>query len=266
MRSKKLLVLLSVMLILTMVLSSCAKQETATKVPATEAPATEVPAAVIPATEVPATEAPATEVPATEIPATEIPATEIPATEIPATEEVVVEEPAVEPAAYKVMTWSLGETDIPTIDPALSTDTTSNQVNQLVFAGIMNQNEVTAEFENGMATEVTKGEVADDGSVTYTYKLRSDIPWVKYNAETGAVEEIKDCDGNVRYVTAQDFEYAIKRTANPATASDYAFMETGYIVGAADFFASGAAEEPVAEASPADVPVKAPATADDVAV
>ena len=43
-------------------------------------------------------------------------------------------------------------------------------------------------------------------------------------------------------------------------------METGYIVGAADFFASGAAEEPVAEASPADVPAKAPATADDVAV
>ena len=142
------------------------------------------------------------------------------------------------------MSWSLGASDIPTIDPALSTDTSSNQVNQLVFAGIMNQNEETAEFENGLAVEMSKGEVAEDGSIVYTYKLRTDIPWVKYNPESDAVELVRDCDGNVRYVTAHDFEYAIKRTANPATASDYAFMVTGYIVGAADFFAgNGTADE-----------------------
>ncbi len=205
MRSRKLGMLLSVVLILSMLLSACGGKPTATPVPPTE-----------------------------------VPATEVPATEVPATEEAVeIKEPVAreDDGEYKVMTWSLGATDIPTIDPALSTDTSSNQVNQLVFAGIMNQDEVTAEFENGLATEVTKGEVAADGTVTYTYKIRTDIPWVHYNAESGKVEYVKDCDGKPRYVTAKDFEYAIKRTANPATASDYAFMETGYIVGAAEYFA-----------------------------
>ena len=257
MRSKNLFILLSVLLILSVVLSSCAKQPTPTAVPPTE----------VPPTEAPVVEEPTAEVPPTEAPVVEEPTAEVPPTEVPAVEEPV----AKEPAEKKIMTWSLGETDIPTIDPALSTDTSSNQVNMLVFAGIMNQNEVTAEFENGMATEVTKGEVNADGTVAYTYKLRTDIPWVRYNAETGEVEEVKDCDGNVRYVTAKDFEYAIKRTANPATASDYAFMVTGYIVGAAEFYASGAAEEAAEaetteEASPADAVEKPKATADDVAV
>ena len=37
-------------------------------------------------------------------------------------------------------------------------------------------------------------------------------------------------------VTARDFEYAIKRSADPATASDYAFIVTDYVAGAADFY------------------------------
>ncbi|HPG20861.1 MAG TPA: hypothetical protein PLG58_09735, partial [Flexilinea sp.] len=118
MRSRKLGMLLSVVLILSMLLSACGGNPTATPVPPTEVPATEVPATEVPATEVPATEVPATEVPATEVPATEVPAIEVPATEEPTTEAVAVEVP--EPAAreddgeYKVMTWSLGATDIPT--------------------------------------------------------------------------------------------------------------------------------------------------------
>lgn len=86
MRSRKLGMLLSVVLILSMLLSACGGKPTATPVPATEVPATEVPATEVPATEVPATEVPATEVPPTEVPATEVPATEVPATEVPATE------------------------------------------------------------------------------------------------------------------------------------------------------------------------------------
>ena len=81
-----------------------------------------------------------------------------------------------------------------------------------------------------------KSEAVADGSIKYTYTLRTDIPWVKYNSETGAVEPVVDCDGNVRFVTARDFEYAIKRSADPATASDYAFIVTDYVAGAADFY------------------------------
>ena len=139
--------------------------------------------------------------------------------------------------SFETMSWSLGESDIPTIDPALSTDTSSNQIIQLIYMGLTMQNEVTAEVENGVATKIEKSEVADDGSIKYTYTIRTDIPWVRYNAETEEVEPVVDCDGNVRFLTAHDFEYAIKRSAAPETASDYAYMVGDYVVGAADYFA-----------------------------
>ncbi|RLC65526.1 MAG: hypothetical protein DRI48_06620, partial [Chloroflexi bacterium] len=63
--------------------------------------------------------------------------------------------------------------------------------------------------------------VSDDG-MTYVFHLREGIPWVRWNGEE--VEEVLDCEGNVRYVTAHDFEYAAKRTCNPDTASDYAYV------------------------------------------
>ena len=143
---------------------------------------------------------------------------------------------AADDGSYDTMSWLLGASDVPTIDPALATNTSSNQIIQLIFMGLTMQNEETAEVENAIATELEKSEPAADGSIKYTYKIRTDIPWVKYNPETDAVEPIVDCGGNVRFVTARDFEYAIKRSADPATASDYAFIVTDYVVGAADFY------------------------------
>ena len=46
--------------------------------------------------------------------------------------------------------------------------------------------------------------VNDDGTVTYTFKMRPDAKW---------------SDG--QKVTAGDFEYSWKRLANPRTAADY---------------------------------------------
>jgi oligopeptide transport system substrate-binding protein len=71
-----------------------------------------------------------------------------------------------------------------------------------------------------MATEWT---VSDDGLV-YTFKLRDDVPWVKYNNATGEVEQVLDDEGNPRIVNANDFVYGIKRTLDPATASPYAYV------------------------------------------
>lgn len=143
---------------------------------------------------------------------------------------------AADDGSYDSISWLLGASDVPTIDPALATNTSSNQIIQLIFMGLTMQNEETAEVENAIATELEKSEPAADGSIKYTYKIRTDIPWVRYNPETDAVEPIVDCGGNVRFVTARDFEYAIKRSADPATASDYAFIVTDYVVGAADFY------------------------------
>ncbi len=139
--------------------------------------------------------------------------------------------------SFESISWSLGASDIPTIDPALATDTSSNQIIQLIYMGLTMQDEVTAEVKNAIATDIQKGEIADDGSITYTYKIRTDIPWVRYNSDTEMVEPVVDCDGNVRFLTAKDFEYAIKRAVDPATASDYAYMVADYVVGGTAFFA-----------------------------
>ena len=137
--------------------------------------------------------------------------------------------------SYDTMSWLLGTGDIPTIDPGLATDTTSNQVIQTIFMGLTTIDEETAEVQDGVAIELTKGDIAEDGSITYTYRIRTDIPWVRYNPETEAVEPVVDCDGNVRFLTARDFEYAIKRVVDPALASDYAYMVADHVVGATEF-------------------------------
>src|SRR5690554_5494137 len=49
------------------------------------------------------------------------------------------------------------------------------------------------------------------------------------------VEQVLDCEGNPRMVTAYDFEYKILRTANPETAADYAYLRSMTVQGAAPY-------------------------------
>jgi oligopeptide transport system substrate-binding protein len=135
-------------------------------------------------------------------------------------EVVVTATPGPEPEEERpsVLNLNMGPGDIPTLDPALSTDTSSVQVVSELQPGLTFLNEETLELEPGMAESWT---ISDDGLV-YTFKIREGIPWVRWNGES--VEEVTDDEGNVRYVTANDFEYGIKRTGNPATASDYAYV------------------------------------------
>lgn len=107
--------------------------------------------------------------------------------------------------------------EIPTLDPALGTDTASIQVIEELTIGLTRLDD-EANLHPGMAQT---WDVSEDGK-TYTFYLLEGVPWVRWNGE--AVEEVLDCEGNVRYVTAHDFEYGIKRTGNPDTASDYAYV------------------------------------------
>jgi oligopeptide transport system substrate-binding protein len=91
---------------------------------------------------------------------------------------------------------------------------------QEMFGGPTHLNEENTDIEPGMATE---WEISDDGLV-YTFKLRDDVPWVKYNNATGEVEQVMDDEGNPRMVNANDFLYGIRRTQDPATASVYAYV------------------------------------------
>ena len=117
-----------------------------------------------------------------------------------------------------VLRINMHQGDIPTLDPNLATDTSSVQVTSELYGGLTHLNEVTLELEPGMAES---WDVSDDG-LTYVFHLMEGIPWVRFNG--AEVEEVLDDEGNVRYVTASDFEYSVKRTCNPDTASDYAYV------------------------------------------
>jgi len=129
-----------------------------------------------------------------------------------------------------------GESDVPTLDPALATDSESIQILNESYIGLTHLDEVTQNAMPGMATEWTMTENLDEEgnltSVTYTFTLRNDVPWVRFNAATGAVEEVLDADGNVRMVNAHDFDYGWARTLSPCTAGEYAYVLYPQIVDA----------------------------------
>lgn len=133
----------------------------------------------------------------------------------------------------KVLRTDIGPSDVPTLDPAIATDSSSIQILEMTYIGLTAINEAS-EFGPGMATDWTVAE-NEDGTATYTFNLLQNVPWVRYNADSGAVEELTDADGNVRYVTAQDFVYGWKRTFDPATASEYAYVLAPQVVGGVEF-------------------------------
>ncbi|HPA33387.1 MAG TPA: peptide ABC transporter substrate-binding protein [Anaerolineaceae bacterium] len=134
-----------------------------------------------------------------------------------------------EPAEMKVLRLNMGPGDIPTLDPALGTDTSSIQIIWETHLGLARQDEVTNEVQPGIAES---WDISEDGKV-YTFKIRPDIYWVKYNGTE--VVQVLDCEGNPRTVKAQDFYYGILRTLAPATASQYAYVLGFALAGAADY-------------------------------
>jgi oligopeptide transport system substrate-binding protein len=134
----------------------------------------------------------------------------------------------------KVLRTDLGTpSDVPTLDPAIATDSSSIQMLEMTYIGLTAINEAS-EFGPGMATDWTVTE-NEDGTATYTFNLLQNVPWVRYNPESGAVEELTDESGNVRYVTAHDFVYGWKRTLDPATAGEYAYVLAPQVVGGVEF-------------------------------
>jgi oligopeptide transport system substrate-binding protein len=120
----------------------------------------------------------------------------------------------------KVLDLYLGINDIPTLDPSLATDNMSIQVLEETYVGLTRLDEESVTVVPGMATD---WEYSEDGR-TITFNLRDDVPWVRYDALAGEAVPVLDCEGNTRYVTAQDFYYGIMRTIAPETASDYAYV------------------------------------------
>ncbi|MBU4349068.1 peptide ABC transporter substrate-binding protein, partial [bacterium] len=113
----------------------------------------------------------------------------------------ITRKPPVPPVPV-TLEWNLG-TEPPTLDPSLATDTTSVDVVEQLFLGLTDFNDETMAVIPELATS---WEVSKNGLV-WTFHLRKDVKWT---------------DG--KPVTAHDIEYAVKRTCDPATASDYAYV------------------------------------------
>jgi oligopeptide transport system substrate-binding protein len=132
--------------------------------------------------------------------------------------EVVVEVGAL-PAA-ETLYRAEGYNDVPTLDPSLSQDTSAINMGTQMYVGLVNLDEETGEVQPGMATDWT---VSDDGLV-YTFNLRDDVSWVRFNNVSGEVEQVLDDEGNPRIVNCNDFLYGVKRTLDPAVGSPYAYV------------------------------------------
>ncbi len=133
-------------------------------------------------------------------------------------ETVVVTAVPDAPFVPKVLNLNWGA-EPPTADPAMATDTTSVDLDGQLFMGLTNF-DIDGTVIPWLATDWS---VSADG-LTWTFNLRSDVPWVQYNTATASVDLVYDADGNQRFVNAYDVEYATKRTVDPDTASDYAYV------------------------------------------
>jgi len=119
-------------------------------------------------------------------------------------------------AMAKEINLNLGA-EPPTLDPALATDSVSIDCDEVLFLGLTNFDEETVEVEPELATEWS---ASPDGLV-WTFKMRKDVEWVHYDPATKKTTK----KGKV---TAHDIVYAVRRTLDPATASDYAYVD--YII------------------------------------
>ena len=120
-------------------------------------------------------------------------------------------------------------TDIPTLDPQAATDSVSIAYIENLFVALTNYDLETAEI---VPEAATSWEVSDDG-LNYTFNLRTDIPWVYHNPVTGETT-IVEVDGEPQFVTAEDFEFAIKRACDPNLGSYYSSVIAPVIAGCMD--------------------------------
>jgi oligopeptide transport system substrate-binding protein len=134
--------------------------------------------------------------------------------------EVEAEEEEVEEPVTLYWNW---QTEPPTLDPSLATDTTSVDAIRNLFVGLTQFHPETGEVQPYLATDWSAGE-DEEGNPTWTFNLRDDIAWVNYDPTSGETTQVTDEEGNPLFVDAHDVVYGAKRTVDPATASDYAYM------------------------------------------
>lgn len=152
--------------------------------------------------------------------------------------DVVVVTATPDPAAAEVPTtpsepvtlYQYDTTDIPELDPQIAEDQVGITYIENLFVALTNYDLETTEIVPEAASD---WDISDDG-LTYTFYVRNDIPWVYHNPATLETTQVTDDEGNPRFVTADDFVYAIKRACDPNTGGYYSSVIAPIILGCAD--------------------------------
>ena len=145
--------------------------------------------------------------------------------------------PTPTPSGPSLAIWQvlrLAAASLESIDPVEASARETSQIAYEMFVGLTRQDEETAEVQPAMARS---WELSDDGLV-WTFHLREDVPWVRFVG--GEVEPVTGPDG-VRYVSAHDFEYGMKRLLDPDTQTYLADMI--YAIEGAQAFNEGNGKE-----------------------
>jgi oligopeptide transport system substrate-binding protein len=117
--------------------------------------------------------------------------------------------------------------EITTLDPQLAYQVLSINYIENLFVNLTNRDPETLE----LVPEAAESWQGSDDGLVYTFTLRTDIPWVRHDPETGETEQVLDDRGNPRTVTALDFAYGIKRACDPALGSYYSAVVAPLIKG-----------------------------------
>jgi oligopeptide transport system substrate-binding protein len=131
----------------------------------------------------------------------------------------------------QILISAAGTGDPHSIDPQQASDTRDWNLANNLFPGLTTLDEETRKVVPGLTTG---WDISEDGLV-YTFHLIENVPWVRYNAETSAVEQVMDENGSPRYVTANDVVYSWKRALDPATAAAGGYMLAPAIAGGVEY-------------------------------
>lgn len=116
-----------------------------------------------------------------------------------------------------------GGSQVSTLDPQLATDSVSIDFLENLFLGLTDNNPLTTEIEPELATDWT----FDLDSLTWTFTIRDDVPWVRWDPVSEEVTEL-------RMVNAGDFVTGIRRACDPNNTSLYAEVVGANIAGCSD--------------------------------
>jgi oligopeptide transport system substrate-binding protein len=110
--------------------------------------------------------------------------------------------------------------EISSLDPAIASDVISFSPIENLFHGLTDVDPVTSQIVPELATS---WEVSSDGKL-WTFHLRSDVMWYRYDPETKTPQEL-------RPVVAEDVVYGVKRGCDPRLGGYYGTIIASVIAG-----------------------------------